>query len=107
LFILVSAIHKILSNLLGFPWREETIMTDLSGVFNHTDKQLTRVGLGGEGVLRTTGMHEQADQVIRPSFQKRTRRNSKTLYADSGTTGLLPGRCVQQTRPVNSCVFFR
>lgn len=40
-------------------------MEKLAGGFHRTTKPLTRVGLGGEGVLRTTGRMDQALEVIR------------------------------------------
>jgi len=35
-----------------------------TGVFGQTGQRVTRIGLGGEGVLRTYGKSEQAREVI-------------------------------------------
>lgn len=56
-------------------------MTD---VFENTNKQLTRVGLGGEGILRTTGKSTQAQKVIQAAMDHGiTYCDSARVYMDS------------------------
>lgn len=60
------------------------IRTLSSPAFQKTDKNLTVVGLGGEGVLRTTGMKDQAQEVIRAAVdQGITYYDSARVYMDS------------------------
>lgn len=52
--------------------------------FQHTDKNLSRVGLGGEGVLRTQGMEPQAKAVIETAADSGiTYFDSARVYMDS------------------------
>jgi len=53
-------------------------------VFPNSDKKITRVGLGGEGILRTTGKSEQALAVITEAVnQGVTYYDSARVYMDS------------------------
>ena len=53
-------------------------------VFPNTTKQITRVGLGGEGILRTTGKPEAAREVIKTALnQGITYFDSARVYMDS------------------------
>ena len=55
-----------------------------SGAFPDTDKKITRVGLGGEGILRTTGQAEQAQAVIGAAWDAGiTYYDSARVYMDS------------------------
>ncbi len=55
-----------------------------SSLFQRTNKPLTVVGLGGEGVLRTTGMKDQAREVIQAAVdQGITYYDSARVYKDS------------------------
>jgi len=52
--------------------------------FGKTSRVVTRVGLGGEGVLRTHGQTENARNVIREALDAEiTYFDSARLYADS------------------------
>ncbi|MFU8768443.1 MAG: aldo/keto reductase [Desulfotignum sp.] len=54
------------------------------GYFPGSDKKITRVGLGGEGVLRTTGKESQARAVITEALaQEITYYDSARVYLDS------------------------
>ncbi|HSL62907.1 MAG TPA: aldo/keto reductase, partial [Desulfotignum sp.] len=54
------------------------------GVFPGSDKKITRVGLGGEGVLRTTGKESQARAVIQEAVtQGIAYYDSARVYMDS------------------------
>jgi len=54
------------------------------GLFPGSNKQITRVGLGGEGILRTTGKSEQALAVITEAVnQGVTYYDSARVYMDS------------------------
>ena len=54
------------------------------GLFPGSNKQITRVGLGGEGILRTTGKSEQALAVITEAVnQGITYYDSARVYMDS------------------------
>ncbi|MBU1341477.1 MAG: aldo/keto reductase [Proteobacteria bacterium] len=60
------------------------IKTISSSVFQQTGKKLTVIGLGGEGVLRTTGMKDQAREVITTAVaQGITYYDSARVYMDS------------------------
>ncbi len=60
------------------------IQSPSSPGFQHTDKKLTVVGLGGEGVLRTTGMKDQAQAVIAAAVdQGISYYDSARVYQDS------------------------
>lgn len=55
-----------------------------AGVFKHSEIPVTRVGLGGEGVLRTTGMDREAETVIRTAMDGGiTYYDSARVYKDS------------------------
>ena len=45
-------------------------MDGLANTFKHTKKRITRVGLGGEGILRTAGMADKALPVIAAAIEK-------------------------------------
>ena len=52
--------------------------------FGKTGENVTRVGLGGEGVLRTTGRDADAEAVIFKAFESGIRYfDSARVYADS------------------------
>lgn len=52
--------------------------------FNNTNKKLTNVGLGGEGVLRTTGENSEAFNVIQKAVESGiTYCDSARVYKDS------------------------
>ncbi len=52
--------------------------------FGSTGRTVTRVGLGGEGVLRTTGKIEPAHRVIRSAVAEGiTYYDSARVYSDS------------------------
>lgn len=54
------------------------------GLFPGSNKQITRVGLGGEGILRTTGKAEEARAVISEAVGKGiTYYDSARVYMDS------------------------
>ena len=54
------------------------------GSFLRSDKKITKVGLGGEGVLRTHGKSEQAEKVIAEAIdQGITYFDSARVYKDS------------------------
>ncbi len=54
------------------------------GLFPGSNKQITRIGLGGEGVLRTTGKAEEARAVISEAVgQGITYYDSARVYMDS------------------------
>ncbi|MBI9090408.1 MAG: aldo/keto reductase [Desulfobacterium sp.] len=60
------------------------IQTISPSVFKHTSQKMTVVGLGGEGVLRTTGMEGRADAVIREAVQQGISYfDSARVYKDS------------------------
>lgn len=60
------------------------IQTLSTQVFQHTDKKITVVGLGGEGVLRTTGLKDPAQAVISAAFDHGiTYYDSARVYMDS------------------------
>ncbi|WP_158406163.1 hypothetical protein [Desulfobacula toluolica] len=44
---------------------EKKIKFAKSKFFQNSDKKLTRFGLGGEGILRTTGQKDQAQAFIK------------------------------------------
>ncbi|MBS3756186.1 MAG: aldo/keto reductase [Desulfobacterales bacterium] len=53
-------------------------------MFGTTGRAVTRVGLGGEGVLRTTGRFHEADAVIRAAAEQGiTYFDSARVYSDS------------------------
>ncbi|MFP4160255.1 MAG: aldo/keto reductase [Desulfobacterales bacterium] len=55
-----------------------------TNMFGAADKVVTRVGLGGEGVLRTTGRFEEAQAVIRAAAEQGiTYYDSARVYSDS------------------------
>lgn len=55
-----------------------------SKFFQNSDKKLTRVGLGGEGILRTTGQKDQAQSVIKEAYEQGlTYFDSARVYMDS------------------------
>lgn len=55
-----------------------------SKFFQNFDKKLTRVGLGGEGILRTTGQKDQAQAVIKEAYEQGiTYFDSARVYMDS------------------------
>lgn len=55
-----------------------------SGSFQNTDKNITRVGLGGEGVLRTSGRDLEAREVISAAVEAGiTYYDSARVYMDS------------------------
>jgi aryl-alcohol dehydrogenase-like predicted oxidoreductase len=55
-----------------------------AAVFGKTDQKVTRVGLGGEGILRTHGKATQAGQVIQEAItQGITYFDSAPAYSDS------------------------
>lgn len=67
--------------------------------FGATGQVVTRIGLGGEGILRTTGKTEEAHSVIRaPVGEGITCYDSARGYSESGlycctfTAFLLPCR---------------
>ena len=52
--------------------------------FGRTGENVTSVGLGGEGVLRTTGLGDEAEAVIARAFEEGIRYfDSAHVYADS------------------------
>jgi predicted aldo/keto reductase-like oxidoreductase len=54
------------------------------GIFPGSNKQITRVGLGGEGILRTTGQDRQAHAVITEAVKQGiTYYDSARVYMDS------------------------
>ncbi len=60
------------------------IKTAPKGVFKHASTPITRVGLGGEGILRTTGQAEQAAAVIKEACEQGiTYFDSARVYMDS------------------------
>ena len=59
-------------------------MECLSNPFRQTKKQITRVGLGGEGILRTTGMADKAVPVITAAIEQGiTYCDSARVYKES------------------------
>lgn len=63
---------------------DHNIQAIRSNTFLKTSKQITRVGLGGEGVLRTTGNDKNAQKVIREAIhQGITYFDSARVYMDS------------------------
>jgi aryl-alcohol dehydrogenase-like predicted oxidoreductase len=55
-----------------------------SQIFKHTEKKITRIGLGGEGILRTTGQAELSSKVIGQAVQQGiTYCDSARVYMDS------------------------
>jgi len=62
----------------------EKIALTPSGSFQNTDKDITRIGLGGEGVLRTSGKNKQARSVIDAAWESGiTYYDSARVYMDS------------------------
>ncbi len=62
----------------------EKIALAPSGSFQNTNKNITRVGLGGEGVLRTSGEKKQARAVINAAWESGiTYYDSARVYMDS------------------------
>ena len=60
------------------------IMKVSGNPFRHSNKPITRVGLGGEGVLRTHGMPDEAEAVIMEAVvQGITYYDSARVYKDS------------------------
>jgi aryl-alcohol dehydrogenase-like predicted oxidoreductase len=63
---------------------DKNIQTIRPNVFQKTIKQITRVGLGGEGALRTTGNEQNAQKVIKEAVhQGITYFDSARVYMDS------------------------
>lgn len=63
---------------------QEKIKLAKSNYFQNYDKKLTRVGLGGEGILRTTGQKDQAQAVIKEAYEQGlTYFDSARVYMDS------------------------
>lgn len=59
-------------------------MAELSEIFKNNQKTISRVGLGGEGVLRTTGMDVPAGEVIKTAINEGiTYCDSARVYKDS------------------------
>jgi aryl-alcohol dehydrogenase-like predicted oxidoreductase len=64
--------------------KESSIQRITPNAFPKSDKQITRVGLGGEGALRTTGNVERAQAVIHEAVdQGITYFDSARVYMDS------------------------
>ncbi|SDT84894.1 aldo/keto reductase [Desulfobacula phenolica] len=63
---------------------ENKIKFAKSKFFQNSDKKLTLVGLGGEGILRTTGQKDQAQAVIKEAYEQGiTYFDSARVYMDS------------------------
>lgn len=62
----------------------EKIALAQSGSFQNSDKDITKVGLGGEGILRTSGKNRQARSVINAAWESGiTYYDSARVYMDS------------------------
>ncbi len=63
---------------------DKNILTIRPNIFPKSTKQITRVGLGGEGALRTTGNEQNAQKVIKEAVnQGITYFDSARVYMDS------------------------